>query len=346
MSLETLWFCLIAGFWAAYLMLEGFDFGVGMLLPVIGRDTTERSELLGTVGPVWDANEVWLVIVGGATFAAFPDWYATMFSGFYQALLLVLLLLMVRVVSFEWTGRREGDRWQARWLWANTLCSLLIPLVWGIALANLVGGVPLNSSGEFVGSFSDLFSPFTVAAGLTFVCLSALNGAVFLQLKLVGDLRARAVDASRRLAIPVVALTVIVVSWTVFVSTDANHKSAFPAALVGALAALAVALGGYFGARGVSRRAFAAVAIGIILVTATIFVSLYPRVLVSNPDFGNSLTIQGASSSHYALQVITVVAVIVAPIVLIYQGWTYHVLRRRLAPGSEPPKTPAAPAEQ
>ncbi len=338
MSLETLWFCLIAAFWAGYFVLEGFDFGVGMLLPVVGRDTDERSAALGTIGPVWDGNEVWLVIAGGATFAAFPDWYASMFSGFYQALLLILIVLMVRVVSFEWRERRESPGWRSFWLWANTVCSVVAPLVWGIALANLVQGVPLDGQGNFTGSFVDLFSPFTVAAGIAVVLLFALHGSVFLQLKLAGEMAARSAAATRRLAIPAVVVVAAALAWTVQVATSNNHKSAFPAVLVAVAAVLCLAVGAALGLRRGGGRAFLALAAGVALTVATIFVSLYPRVLVSNPDFSHSLTVQGAASSHYALAVMSVVALTVAPIVLLYQGWTYHVFRRRLEqPATAPP---------
>src|SRR5262249_42753924 len=161
----------------------GFDFGVGMLLPVLSRDEGERRIMFQTIGPVWDGNEVWLIVAGGATFAAFPSWYATMFSGFYVALLLVLVCLIVRVVSFEWRPKSESPRWRAVWTWANTLGSVGAALIWGVGLANLVNGVPLNSEGDYAGDFFDLFSPYTVVAGLTVVLLFAFHGATFLTLR-------------------------------------------------------------------------------------------------------------------------------------------------------------------
>src|SRR5262245_61767526 len=166
MDLQILWFCLIAVLWGGYLVLEGFDFGVGMLLPFLPRDERERGVMLRTIGPVWDGNEVWLVVAGGATFAAFPQWYGTMFSGFYLALLLVLVLLIVRVLSFDWRERSESSRWRRAWMWANTIGSTGVALIWGVALANLVHGVPLDSKGHFAGDFGDLFSGYTVLAGV------------------------------------------------------------------------------------------------------------------------------------------------------------------------------------
>ena len=341
MSLPTFWFCLIAVLWAGYFVLEGFDFGVGMLLPVIGRSDEDKDAMLDTIGPVWDGNEVWLVTAGGATFAAFPTWYASMFSGFYVALLLVLVLLIVRVVSFEWRQKGEGTRWRGAWLWANVVGSVGAPLIWGIALANLVQGVPIDSDGNFAGTFTDLFSPFTVAAGIATVALFALHGAIFLELKTIGELRARATHLANRIAPPVIGIVAVFLTWTVVVSTDTNHKSAFPAAIVAAAAVFALAIGALLLRRGQGGRAFAATAVGVILVVATIFTSLFPRVMVSNPDYHNSLTVTSAASSHYALQVMTVVAVILVPVILVYQGWTYYVFRRRLTDAPVP--TPAAP---
>ncbi len=345
MTPQNFWFGLIAVLWAGYFMLEGFDFGVGMLLPVIGRNEQDRGEMLDTIGPVWDGNEVWLVVAGGATFAAFPAWYAAMFSGFYQALLLVLVLLMIRVVSFEWRHRNPGSGWQNAWLWCNIVASVGAPLIWGVALSNLVQGVPLNSSGDFAGNFTDLFSAYTVAGGIATIALFALHGSIFLELKTVGELRPRALHTASRLAPPAVAIVAVYLVWTVVVATGNNHKSAFPAALVAALAVAALALGGLFAVRSNAGRAFTATAVGVVLVVATIFTSLYPRVMVSSPGFQNSLTIANSAAAHYALTVMTVVALILTPVVLIYQGWTYYIFRRRLTetPVAAPTPAPAPP---
>src|SRR5262245_60414360 len=204
MDLQEFWFILIAVLWAGYFLLEGFDFGVGMLLPFLPRDERERGQMFETIGPVWDGNEVWLIVAGGATFAAFPDWYATMFSGLYLALLLVLFFLIIRVVSFEWREKSETPRWRALWTWANTIGSTGAALVWGIGLSCLVHGLPLDSDGEYDGSFWDLFTPYTVFAGIVVVLLFAFHGATFLTLRTAGDLHARARDAAGRLAVPAV----------------------------------------------------------------------------------------------------------------------------------------------
>jgi cytochrome d ubiquinol oxidase subunit II len=336
MDLQLFWFIVIAFFWSGYLVLEGFDFGVGMLLPFLPRSESERSVLFRTIGPVWDGNEVWLVVAAGATFAAFPTWYATMFSGFYLALLLVLLFLMVRVVSFEWRGKGEGPRWRAAWLYGNAIGSIGAPLVWGIALANLVHGVPLDSNGDFAGGFADLFSPYTVFAGIATVLLFGFHGATFLTLRTTGELCDRAARAARRLAVPAVFVGGVFVIWTVDVAMDRNDKDLFPPVLPAALALAALLLAFMFLRAGRSGRAFAMTAAGIALTVVTLFTSLYPRVLVSSPNFGNSLTVENAASAHYTLAVMTVVALIVTPLILVYQGWTYYVFRARVTGDEQP----------
>ena len=330
MDLETFWFCLIAVLWAGYFLLEGFDFGVGMLLPFVPRDDAERSVQLRTIGPVWDGNETWLVVAGGATFAAFPAWYATMFSGLYLALLLVLFFLIIRVVSFEWRGKGETPRWRALWTWANTIGSTGAAFVWGVGLSCLVHGLPLDSEGEYAGGFWDLFSAYTVFAGVTVVVLFAFHGAVFLTLRTVGDLHQRAEHAARRLAVPALALGAVFLAWTVAVAMDRNDKDLFPPVLPAAVGiiALVLAVVALVGHR--NGSAFAMTAVATVALVATLFTSLYPRVMVSSPDFGNSLTVDGAASSHYALTVMSVVALIFVPLVLLYQGWTYHVFRHRV----------------
>ena len=283
-----------------------------------------------TIGPVWDGNEVWLVVAGGATFAAFPGWYGTMFSGFYLALLLVLAFLIVRVVSFEWRDKRESPRWRAMWMWANTIGSAGAALVWGVGLANLVHGVPIDSGGHFAGSFWDLFSPYTVAAGLAAVLLFAFHGATFLTLRTTGDLLDRARRAARRLALPAALVAGVFLVWTVAVAVDRNDKDVFPPVLPAAAGIVALLLAVVFVLSGRAGWAFTMTGAGTVLFVATIFTGLYPRVMVSQPDFANSLTVEGTASSHYALTVMTVVAVVLAPLVLLYQGWTYHVFRARI----------------
>ena len=340
MGLEIFWFVLIGVVWSGYFLLEGFDFGVGMLLPILPRGERERSLMFESIGPVWDGNEVWLVVAAGATFAAFPTWYATMFSGFYIAVLLILVLLIVRVVSFEWRDKRDDSGWRTTWLWANTIGSFGATFLWGLVLANLVHGVPLTSSHAFAGDFFDLFSGYTVVAGLAIVALFALHGATYLALRTVGDFRERAAAMARRLSIPVAVLGIGIVAWTVVVAHNRNGRGILPTTVPAALTAIVLIL-----ALGLTRTrrsgwAFTATALGAVGFVATIFTGLYPRVLVSNPTFANSLTISNAASGHYALKIITIVAAIFVPLLLIYQSWTYYVFRRRL--GGEPVATPVA----
>jgi cytochrome d ubiquinol oxidase subunit II len=330
MNLQIFWFCLIAFFWAGYFVLEGFDFGVGMLLPFVPRNEGERGAMLQTIGPVWDGNEVWLVVAGAATFAAFPAWYATMFSGFYLALLLVLFLLIIRVVSFEWRSKVESRRWRAVWMWANAAGSTGIPLIWGIALANLIYGVPLDSNGDYTGNLVDLFHGYTVLAGIAFVFVFAFHGANFLTLRTTGDLYERVRRAARLLAVPAVATGAAFLIWTVVVAVDRNDQGVFPTVVpavigIGTFASAAALV--YFGRNGLG---FAMTVLGTVASVATLFTGLYPRVIVSSPNFGNSLTVAGTASLHYSLAVMTVVALIVTPIVLLYQSWSYYVFRARV----------------
>jgi cytochrome d ubiquinol oxidase subunit II len=314
-----------------------------MLLPFIPKSDAERGTMLDAIGPVWDGNEVWLVTAGGATFAAFPSWYATMFSGFYIALLLVLFFLMIRVVSFEWYSKSQSAGWRTMWKWANSLGSFGAALIWGVGLSNLVHGVPINSSGDFSGTFWDLFRPYTVFAGIAVVLLFAFHGATFLSLRTLGGLHDRARGASRRLSIPAAAAAAIFVLWTVKVAVDHNDKNVFPPILPALIAVAALALAVVFVLTERSGRAFVSTSVGTVAAVATLFTSLYPRVMVSDPDFQNSLTVDNASSAHYTLAVMSVVALIFVPLVLLYQGWTYYVFRRRLGgepAATEPPQGP------
>jgi cytochrome bd ubiquinol oxidase subunit II len=291
--------------------------------------------MFDAIGPVWDGNEVWLVVAGAATFAAFPAWYGTMFSGFYLALLLILFFLIVRVVSFEWREKGEGTRWRRVWLWANAGGSAGIALIWGIGLSNLLHGVPLDSSGDFTGSFWDLFSGYTVLGGLAFIVVFAFHGANYLTLRTAGDLCRRAAVTARVLALPAVAVAAGYLIWTVAVAVDRNDKDVFPPVLPAVIAIAAFALAAFLVYAGRSGLAFALTSVGTLGLVATLFTSLYPRVMVSSPDFGNSLTVSGAASAHYTLAVMSVVVLICLPI-LLYQGWTYHVFRARVG-GEEPP---------
>ena len=335
MDLQELWFCIVALFFGGYFVLEGFDFGVGLLLPILPRNEEDRDVMFRSIGPVWDGNEVWLVVAGAAMFAAFPAWYATMFSGFYIALLLLLVFLIVRVLSFEWRERHHDSRWLGLWAWLNTIACVGASLIWGVAFSNLLYGVPINSGGDFAGSFWDLFNLYTLLGGIAVLLLFAFHGATYLTLRTTGELCRRAAEAARRLSIAAAVVGAGYLIWTVAVAVDKNDKDVFPpvlpavlaiAALLGAVVAVRLARSGW---------AFVLTGAGAFLVVATIFTSLFPRVMVSSTDFSYSLTVDGTASAHYTLAVMSVVALIATPVVLLYQGWTYYVFRERLG-GHEP----------
>ena len=343
MSLPDIWFVLIAFFWSGYFLLEGFDFGVGMLLPFLPRDESEREQLFHSIGPVWDGNETWLVVAGGATFAAFPAWYATMFSGFYLAFLLLLVCLIVRVLSFEWRSKRDSRRWRSGWMWANTLGSLGASFIWGVGLSSLLYGLPIDSDHVYTGGLIDLFNWYTILAGIAVVLVFAGHGAGYLTLKLDGPLRERALRTAQRLSLTALLAGGLYLAATVAVANDRNDRPiAAPLlpALTGAIALLAATL--------LSRRrpgsSFAATGIAATALVATLFTGLYPRLMISSTDLANSLTITNTASAHYTLNVLTVVAAVFLPLVLTYQGWTYHIFRQRL--GSAPEPATAPPAEE
>jgi cytochrome d ubiquinol oxidase subunit II len=328
MRLPVVWFGIIALFWTGYFFLEGFDFGVGMLLPVLGRTDAERGTVIETIAPVWDGNEVWLIVAGGATFAAFPLWYATLFSGFYLPLLLVLVALILRGAAFEFRGRSEDPRWRARWERAITFGSVVPALLWGAAFGAVVSGVPIDRNLDFAGSPADLVSPYALVGGLTTAALFLVHGAVFLALRTGGDLRRRARRVVERAGTAAVPLLAAFLVWT-------QQERGRPATVVTGVLAVA-ALVGALGVHRAGREAWAFSLTGatIVLLTATIFLALYPDVLPSSTDPDFSLTVDNASSSQRTLTIMTVVAAVSAPLVLAYQGWTYWVLHRRLGTGS------------
>jgi cytochrome d ubiquinol oxidase subunit II len=286
--------------------------------------------MLGTIGPLWDGNEVWLVVAGGATFAAFPAWYAGAFSGLYLAVLLLLVFLVVRAVSFEWAERGDHPRWRSFWRWANTVASFGAPLLWGIALSSFLYGMPLNADGDMTGNVLDVVNSYTLLAGVAVVALFALHGAIFLTIRTRGALRRRSTAAAHRIAIPAAVLNVGFLVATVGIAHNGNERGLLGPAIAAGLTAVALvaAVVLVLGAR--PRAAFAMTALTAAGVVGTLFCALYPRVLVSRPDFANSLTVSGAASGHYTLSVITVCGLTLLPLVILYQGWTYHVFRRRL----------------
>ena len=343
-SLVPFWYIIIAVLWTGFFVLEGFDFGVGMLLPVLGRDNTDRRVLLNAIGPTGDGNEVWLLVAGGATFAAFPSWYASLFSGFYLALLLVLVALIVRVVALEFRSKIDSDRWRRTWDRVIVFGSAVPALLWGVAFGNIVHGVPLNAQHVFTGSFLTLLTPYALLGGLTTLAVFLFHGAVFLGLKTTGGLRTRAMTLSLRLGMVAVVLGAVFLAWTQF---SFGHGWTWLTALLAAALLVGAVLAARAGREG---RAFLLAAGTIVLFTATLFTALYPNVLPSTTAIANSLTVTNASSSPYTLTVMTWVAVVFTPIVLAYQAWTYWVFRQRIsrtdlsAPIGLPPLLRARPA--
>ncbi|MGW5555776.1 cytochrome d ubiquinol oxidase subunit II [Micromonospora sp. NPDC003944] len=330
MDLTTIWFLLVAVLFTGYFILEGFDFGVGMLLPVLGRDDRERRVLINTIGPVWDGNEVWLITAGGAMFAAFPEWYATLFSGFYLPLLLILLALIARGVAFEYRHKRPEASWKRRWDTAIVVGSLLPAFLWGLVFANILRGVPLDADHEYVGGLLDLLHPYALLGGATTLALFLTHGAVFLALKTTGDIRERAGALAVRLGVAAAVLAVGFLTWTLSVRSSA-------AAVVLAVGAALALLGGLAAAR-VRREgwAFTGTAVAIGLAVATLFAALFPNVLPSTLDPAGTLTATNAASTPYTLKIMTWVAVIFTPVVLAYQGWTYWVFRKRIGVANIP----------
>ncbi len=339
MELHTIWFVLVAFFWVGFFVLEGFDFGVGVLHTIIGRTDAERELALSTIGPWWDGNEVWLIVAGAGTFAAFPLWYATMFSALYLALVLVLFALMARGVSLEFKSKQEGARWRGTWRWCTTIGSLLIPLLLGVGLGDLLVGLPINSNHDYTGNFFNLLTPYGLWTGLTLLSLCLLHGASFLKLRTTDELRERARGVARPLGWAAIALVIGWVIWTRNIAGGADIPGP-----VEALAVIAVIFAARTAATDYDGWAFAASAVAIAATVGSIFIDLYPNVMVSSTNSAYNLTVNNAASGHYALTVMTVVAVIFLPVVLIYQGWSFHVFHGRLKGPSAPDRP--APANQ
>ena len=339
MELTTVWFILIAVLWTGYFVLEGFDFGVGMLMPVLGRGEqgeVRKRVLLNTIGPVWDGNEVWLLTAGGATFAAFPHWYATMFSGLYLPLLIILVALIVRALGFDYRGKVNDPTWRQRWDIAIFVGSALPALLWGVALTNVVMGLPINADKEYTGNLFTLLNPVGLLGGLTTVALFLTHGAIFIALKTEGDIRHEA----RRLAVKVGAgAAVLAVVFLVTINMSTGSTGSWITAVVAAIALLA----GLFAAfRDREGWAFIGTFVAIAAAVATLFLALFPDVMTSTTSAAFSLTTTNASSTAYTLKIMTWVAAIFTPIVLLYTSWTYWTFRKRIGTHHIPATTVSA----
>lgn len=324
MELHDVWFVLIAVLWIGYFFLEGFDFGIGVLTKLLARDRTEKRVLINTIGPVWDGNEVWLLTAGGATFAAFPEWYATLFSGFYLPLLIILLCLIVRGVAFEYRAKRPEEKWQRNWEQAIFWTSLVPAFLWGVAFGNIVRGVKIDREMEYVGTFWDLLNPYALLGGLVTLTLFTFHGAVFASLKTLGDIRTRARALALKLGLVTAVLALVFLIWTQVDNGDGWSLLALVIAavcLVGAIGAIKIGREGW---------SFALSGVTIAAAVAMLFLALFPNVMPSSLDPAWSLTVTNASSSPYTLKIMTWCAAIATPLVLLYQSWTYWVFRKRI----------------
>jgi cytochrome d ubiquinol oxidase subunit II len=338
MGLVPFWYIIIAILWTGFFILEGFDFGVGMLHSWIGTDEAGRRAAINTIGPLWDGNEVWLIVAGAGMFAAFPGWYATMFSAYNLALVLLLAALIVRGVAFEYRGKRDAARWRRTWDVLLTAGSLLAPLLIGVALAGLLHGLPINSSQNYTGSFWDLLQPYALWTGVTLVLVCLLHGATFLCLKTTGDMRERSWHAARRVAPVTGAAVTGFIIWT-----HVTAGTTFFLNVIELLAVLAVIAAIWLVYSHSEGFAFAATTVTIASCILAIFTDLYPNVMVSSTNPAYNLTVHNTASGGYSLKVMTVVVIILLPVVLAYQTWTYYVFRRRISRQEFQPPAPSGP---
>lgn len=326
MELAVIWFILIAVLWTGYLVLEGFDFGVGMLMPIVGKKNAERRVALNTIGPVWDGNEVWLLTAGGATFAAFPEWYATMFSGFYLPLLIILVALIVRAVAIEYRAKINDVTWRKNWDRAIIVTAWVPAIMWGVAFANMVRGVPLDADHQFIGNFFTFLNPFALLGGAVTLLLFLTHGAIFLSLKTDGIVRERAESLAKRFAPLSLAVAGVWAIWAQLAYSEVTWTW-----IPVAVAALGLALAWWFSLQGTFGKAFTANAVTIAAAVVLIFGSMFPDVLPASNDPANSLTVYNASSTDYTLTVMTWITAFLMPVILLYQGWTYWVFRKRIS---------------
>jgi cytochrome d ubiquinol oxidase subunit II len=325
LDLATLWFWIVAVFFIGYFVLDGFDFGVGMSLPFLGRDDTDRRVLINTIGPVWDLNETWVIVAGAAMFAAFPEWYATLFSGFYLPLLLILLALIARGVSFEYRHQRPEAAWKKRFDTMIVVGSAVPAFLWGVAFANIVQGVPLDADHNYIGTVFDLLNPYALLGGATTLLLFFTHGVVFVSLKTDGEIRERARRLATRAGLVTIAVAAVFLGWTNLA------QGSGPSWLLSIAAATALILAWIANVRGREGRAFALLAGTIALAVLALFTTLFPAVMPASNDIANSLTIENASSTPYTLTVMSWTALVFVPLIVGYQAWTYWIFRKRIS---------------
>lgn len=328
MDITHIWFILVAFFFVGYFVLDGFDFGVGMCLPLLGKDDTDRRVMINTIGPVWDLNETWVIVAGAVLFAAFPEWYASVFSGFYLPLLLILLALILRGVSFEYRHQRKHPEWARRFDLMIIVGSVVPAFLWGVAFANIVRGLPMDADHNVQANLFDLLNPYALLGGATLLLLCLLHGAIFIALKTTGEIRGRARSLVSKAALPTIVVAAGFLAWTVIMHSGTGHI-AWVVGLAG-LAALALVAAVVFNGLGREGLAFTAMAVTIGAAVTTLFTALFPNVLPSTTGEG-TLTVANASSTEYTLGVMMWVAIFITPLVIGYQIWTYWVFRRRVS---------------
>lgn len=328
MDLNILWFILITVLFVGFFFLEGFDYGVGALIPVLGKDDDERRVVLNTIGPFWDGNEVWLITAGGAMFAAFPHVYATMFSGFYLALFLILLTLILRATGIEFRSLKPSAAWRKNWDMVIAISSILSAILWGVAVSNLVIGVPIDENMQYAGSFFTLLRPFCLLGGVMMALIFLYHGACYIMLKAGDDaVLTRAQALAEKLGPVMIVVTVAWVVWAFFASTMFSSVLALIAV---ALAAVSMILSFFFTKKKASGKAFIFIGLAIAFCVAGVFAGMFPNIMISTLDPAYSLDIYNAASSPKTLSFMTKVAFTMVPIVLAYQIWSFYVFRSRV----------------
>lgn len=334
MDLATIWFWIVAFLFVGYFLLDGFDFGVGMSLPFLGKNDVSRRQIINTIGPVWDLNETWVIVAGAALFASFPEWYASLFSGFYLPLLIILLALIARGVSFEYRHQRDDDRWRNRFDWMIVIGSAVPALLWGVAFGNIVQGVPLDENHIFRGTILTLLNPYGLLVGVTTLLLFFVHGLYFIGLKTDGQVRSDAIRLAKIAAVPTILAAAGTVVWTIVIAAGRPDALLWLVIACGAIAAVFLITAAIFSAKGLEGWAFTSMLVTIAAAVVMLFGALFPYVLPSTIDPTYSLTIANASSTPYTLQIMSWTALFAIPFVLLYQGWTYWVFRKRVTRAS------------
>lgn len=334
LSLDEFWFILITFLFVGFFVLEGFDFGVGIVARFLGKDDAEKRVYLNTIGPYWDANEVWLITAGGSMFAAYPHWYATMFSGFYIPLVFMLLALIARGVAFEFRGQVDNPRWRNFWDWALMIGSFLPPVLWGVVLANFMTGMPIDKDMEMVGGFVQFLHPFALLGGAMFLMLMITHGLQFITIRTTGELQERARNVGKKVApVTIILFLAFIVVGYVVSDVFTYHGQTFM--VIPILAWISLLFANLYNNQKMDFNAFFLTTVTMILLTASIFIGMFPRVMISSISEAYSLTVYNASSGAYSLKVMTIFSIVLLPFVLVNQAWSYYIFRKRVKKDDE-----------